>query len=322
MSESSQSLIRSIQLCSRFFGLARKDIGLTYKHAVNQHPSRLISIQIILMLYVMPARFTNVDTTAQHAHLGIAARVSANGTLARRELDALVVFLRLLFSASSDEAALVSRFLASRSALESRPAAATMASVLEVLPSLSCAWLIPDRVRRFSADIPAGPVTVRLQLDLVKALEDERNEAPEAIILRDMPWFVLSSAVEAHAERPAPEEPLFKISAGRGTENIMCALSLEDAARALGFKASLDDKTPLRDSRSRRTAYGEDITQPGAAAFLTVTGGTDSSRTAACAQLLIKAADILERRLDIARASAAEGIRIENELLQAIEQNR
>lgn len=41
------------------------------------------------MLYVMPARFTNVDTTAQHAHLGIAARVSANGTLARRELDAL-----------------------------------------------------------------------------------------------------------------------------------------------------------------------------------------------------------------------------------------
>ena len=110
----------------------------------------------------------------------IAARVSANGTLARRELARSLSFCASLFSASSDEAALV--LALSRIALGARvaPGRSTMASVLEVLPSLSCAWLIPDRVRRFSADIPAGPVTVRLQLDLVKALEDERNEAPEA----------------------------------------------------------------------------------------------------------------------------------------------
>lgn len=266
-----------------------------------------------------PALFPSV----QKPKIGIAARIGALGEKGERKSRTqaiLAVFLRL-FAACNESAGLTNTEIHRLSTQLPKQA---MLSLCEQLPSLRHETLIAERAERFSMTSQIGALTAVICLDLLDNPEAERTEANEALILRGMPWFVLSID-SSYASRltASTGKPDFIVAAGAGTENIMAALSLEDAARSLGFSTVLDDKTPLRASTSKRAIYGEDITQPGVAALLFLPSSEKGhfAHAQAAADLLIKATDILERRLDIARASVAQGRGEESRLLKALESN-
>lgn len=85
----------------------------------------------------------------------------------------------------------------------------------------------------------------------------------------------------------------------------MCGLSLEDAALLEGLDAVLHDDAPQRENNP----WGDDVppAPPGAAAWLRLAGGAPQERADAAARILRRAASILLRRLDAARARLAEG---------------
>ena len=262
--------------------------------------------------------------SVQKPQIGIAARIGALGEKDERKSRTqaiLAVFLRLFAACSGEVAGVTNAEILQRSTQSPKRA---MLFLCEQLPNLRHETLIAKRAERFSMTSQIGALTAVICLDLLAAPETERTEANEALILRGMPWFVLSidSSYASHLTA-STGKPDFIVAAGAGTENIMAALSLEDAARSLGFSTVLDDKTPLRASTSKRAIYGEDITQPGVAAFLFLPSSEEAhfDHAQAAADLLIKATDILERRLDIARASVAQGRGEETRLLKALESN-
>lgn len=174
-----------------------------------------------------------------------------------------------------------------------------------------------SRALRLSAAARIGALPVVIAIDLFADAEALRNAAPESLILRETPWFVIASSPLPDRDTDEKPEPLsLSVFAGNGTENIMCALSLEDAGKVLRLKTTLDQTTPLRSRGTRRSIYGEAISQPGACTFLSAEGASSAERADALARVLLKGADILERRLDIARASLVEGRRIETRLLK------
>ena len=223
--------------------------------------------------------------------VGIAARLTADTPLTDGEADALSALLRLMAPECADE-----KF------------GEDLGAVREALvrhPNVRAESLLDGRIERFTAVLTLGGLPALL--------------LPDGLVLRGMPWFVLGTDLPAkeNASVKKGEEPEIRIFTGEGTENIMCALSLEDAARFWKFAVTLDSM-PLRRPGSLAGVYGRALTQPGACSFLCASGGTSSRRVEALLRTLEKGADILERRLDAARAGVAEGRAIERRLLATI----
>ncbi len=236
---------------------------------------------------------------------GIAVRLSADTPLREGEAEALSALLRLMAPEGSD-CTFTNDLGAAREALVRHPNVETTS-------------LLDGRVERFTTVLPLGGLPALLLLDLFHDAECLLTDAPDELILRGMPWFVPAANLfgKENASVTEGEGPGIQIFAGDGTENIMCVLSLEDAARFGKIPVQLD-ATPLRNGESRAGLYGSALTQPGACAFLTVSGGTPASCVDALLRTMEKGADILERRLDAARAGVAEGRALEKRLLATI----
>lgn len=237
--------------------------------------------------------------------VGIAARLTADTPLTDGAADALSALLRLMAPECADE-----KF------------GEDLGAVREALvrhPNVRAESLLDGRIERFTAVLTLGGLPALLLLDIFHDAKQLVREAPDGLVLRGMPWFVLGTDLPAteNASVKEGEEPEIRIFTGEGTENIMCALSLEDAARFWKFAVTLDS-TPLRRPGSLAGVYGRALTQPGACSFLCASGGTFSRRVEALLRTLEKGADILERRLDAARAGVAEGRAIERRLLATI----
>lgn len=237
---------------------------------------------------------------------GIAVRLSADTPLREGEAEALSALVRLMAPEGSD-----CTFTADLGAAK---------EALVRHPNVETTSLFDGRVERFTTVLPLGGLPALLLLDLFHDAECLLTDAPDELILRGMPWFVPAANLSGRENASATEGegPAIWIFAGDGTENIMCALSLEDAARFGKLPVKLDTTTPLRTRENRASLYGSALTQPGACAFLTVSGGTPASRVDALLRTLEKGADILERRLDAARAGVAEGRALEKRLLATI----
>ena len=258
----------------------------------------------------MPAVLSQ-DISAEPV-FGIAARLPATGRPSECQADALRALLRLM----TPEHACV----APETELSSNDPQEFAREALARSPDVSRELLCGGRAERFALRTRLGGLPALFTLDFFADAEVQ-NEVPEELVLRGLPRFVVGADFSEAVQKAEPSSdglPTLLIRAGEGTENIMCALSLEDAARFWKIPATLDCKTPLRAEGSRAGVYGRALTQPGSCAFLTVSGGTPSSRVDALLRTMEKGADILERRLDAARAGVAEGRALEKRLLATI----
>ena len=257
----------------------------------------------------MPAVLSQ-DISAEPV-FGIAARLPATGRLTECGADALWALLRLM----TPEHACA----APETEGSSNDQQGFAREALARSPAVSRESLSGGRAERFSLRTRLGGLPALITLEFWRDAESLAKEAPEELVLRGMPWFVLGTDLPAkeNASVKEGEEPEIRIFTGEGTENIMCALSLEDAARFWKFAVTLDSM-PLRRPGSLAGVYGRALTQPGACSFLCASGGTSSRRVEALLRTLEKGADILERRLDAARAGVAEGRAIERRLLATI----
>lgn len=258
----------------------------------------------------MPAVLSQ-DISAEPV-FGIAARLPATGRPSECQADALWALLRLM----TPEHACVAPETELSSNDPQEFAREALARSLAVSRELLCG----GRAERFALRTRLGGLPALITLDFF-ADEELQNEVPEELVLRGMPRFVVGTEFLEAVRKTEPSSdglPTLLIRAGEGTENIMCALSLEDAARFRKLPVTLDAETPLRTEGSRSGVYGRALTQPGSCAFLSASGGTSSLRIEALLHTLEKGADILERRLDAARAGVAEGRSLEKRLLATI----
>lgn len=258
----------------------------------------------------MPAVLSQ-DISAEPV-FGIAARLPATGRLSECQADALWALLRLM----TPEHACV----APETELSSNDPQGFAREALARSQDVSRELLCGGRAERFALRMRLGGLPALLTLDFF-ADGELQNEVPEELVLRGLPRFVVGTEFPEtvrDAESSPDELPTLFILAGEGTENIMCALSLEDAARFLKLSVTLDTRTPLRKEGCRAGVYGPALTQPGCCAFLSASGGSPSLRIEALLRTLEKGADILERRLDAARAGVAEGRGLEQRLLATI----
>lgn len=239
---------------------------------------------------------------------GIAARLPSETRLNTVEKDALAVLLLLMRSKCVENPS------AAPLGCEADSPTSVARERLAGNPNVSREVFSAYGVERFSLRTRLGGLPAELLIDFLTDAETLADHAPDELILRGMPWFVLGTVVSDPADEPS-EGPTLHIHAGCSTENIMCALSLEDAACFLRVPVRLDTETPLRSGGSRRSVYGKAMTQPGACAFLRASGGTSAARIEALLHTLEKGADILERRLDAARADVAQGRILEKRLL-------
>ena len=244
---------------------------------------------------------------------GIAARLPATGRFTECGADALWALLRLM----TPEHACA----APETEGSSNDQQGFAREALARSPAVSRESLSGGRAESFSLRTRLGCLPALITLEFWRDAESLAKEAPEELVLRGMPRFVVGADFSEAVQKAEPSSdglPTILIRAGEGTENIMCALSLEDAARFWKIPATLDCKTPLRTEGSRAGVYGRALTQPGSCAFLTVSGGTPASCVDALLRTMEKGADILERRLDAARAGVAEGRALEKRLLATI----
>ena len=123
----------------------------------------------------------------------------------------------------------------------------------------------------------------------------------EALLLRGLPVLFYRSSPESGS---GALTALVEGEAPQGSP--MCRLSIEDAASLEGL--SLAKAAPKGEAHP---LYGFDYLPPGAGAVLVLSGGSARERGAAAARVLRRAGVILLRRLDIARASLAEGEALE-----------
>ena len=258
----------------------------------------------------MPAVLSQ-DISAEPV-FGIAARLPATGRLSECQADALRALLRLM----TPEHACV----APETELSSNDPQGFAREALARSPDVSRELLCGGRAERFALRTRLGGLPALFTLDFFADAEVQ-NEVPEELVLRGLPRFVAGTdfpETVREVESSSDERPTLLIRAGEGTENIMCALSLEDAARFFKLPVTLDTTTPLRAEGSRAGVYGPALTQPGCCAFLSASGGSSSLRIEALLRAFEKGADILERRLDAARAGVAEGRGLEQRLLATI----
>lgn len=142
-------------------------------------------------------------------------------------------------------------------AVETEPSDGSAAldfSHLSGLPDVSSERLWDGRIERLAAVAVYGPAAVQLVFDAVESLPALEVEAPEEALVRGLPLIVLAdggAAPEAEAEILARAE----------TDSVMCALSLEDAARRCGLPCRCDDARPARSAGEgrRRRAQGLDL---------------------------------------------------------------
>ena len=244
----------------------------------------------------MPAVLSQ-DISAEPV-FGIAARLPATGRPSECQADALWALLRLM----TPEHACVAPETELSSNDPQEFAREALARSLAVSRELLCG----GRAERFALRTRLGGLPALLTLDFFADAEVQ-NEVPEELVLRGLPWFVVGADFSEAVQKAEPSSdglPTILIRAGEGT--------------VWKIPATLDCKTPLRAEGSRAGVYGRALTQPGSCAFLTVSGGTPSSRVDALLRTMEKGADILERRLDAARAGVAEGRALEKRLLATI----
>lgn len=136
-------------------------------------------------------------------------------------------------------------------------------------------------------------------LAVLEFFDDSRSEGSAGTAETPAGMPVLAFLSCRNAVHASDAEPLSaRISGSAPGFNPMCALSLEDAAR-------------LERARAVNEPNGESLPKglfaPGAAGVIRLEGGSTHDRAAAAGRILRRAGAILLRRLDIARAYAAEG---------------
>lgn len=113
------------------------------------------------------------------------------------------------------------------------------------------------------------------------------------------PLLILEPGADDDAAAPKAE-----VLCNARWDSPMCGLSLEDAALLEGLDVVVRDDAPSRT----KNPLGDGVTAapPGAAAWLRLTGGRKEERARMAARILRRAASIMLRRLDAARARLAE----------------
>lgn len=159
----------------------------------------------------------------------------------------------------------------------------------------------PDaRTIRFRAPLRFGRTRANALLLLTDCAEALRADPPRELISAGIPVLALSSAGDL---TQSAREPLSFVIEASSEDSVMCALSLEDAAKYLKHSVRWRDDLPDRSA----LRFSHALLARGAGAVLSAAGPAAEAVPAAL-EMLAAAASILPRRLDAARMSAAQGL--------------
>lgn len=150
------------------------------------------------------------------------------------------------------------------------------------------------RVMHFETTLRLGGIPVRLTADR------RSKTAAQAAPLRGLPLFAAASPAEKSG---GPDVRLLE-ETNWAWDSVMAGLSIEDAARSAGIALTSRTDRPLRNAR---LPYADRNTVPGTASHLSAVSGSPEAAGSALFTVLVKACEILERRLDMARAGVEEG---------------
>lgn len=247
------------------------------------------------------AVFDNTDGTPQFLITTIAALCPDSPSRSQGELAALI-WARLVADAccrtQGELAQRVQNFLFHHQADQ-----ALSLEYFDELARLAAlrAEAFPDaRTIRFHAPIRFGRTRAEAVLLLAEDVQALRADPPGALIAAGTPVLALGSAGSL---AQSAGEPLSLVIEATDEDNVMCALSLEDAAkylkRPVRWRNDLPERAALR--------FSDALLARGAGAVLTAAGPAAEAVPAAL-DILAAAASILPRRLDAARMSAAQGL--------------
>lgn len=129
------------------------------------------------------------------------------------------------------------------------------------------------------------------------------NPLINQFVIDDLPVLAIRHAPLFTATAPAT----LLIETNWVWDNVMMGLSLEDAAKFLGYEYVSYKDRPERNKGQLEDVYTLYETYPGCAAHLLANGGTPEEVGKMLFDTSVKAVDILIRRLDIARDSVFDG---------------
>ena len=150
------------------------------------------------------------------------------------------------------------------------------------------------RVMHFETTLRLGGIPVRIRA------ERRSKTAAQSAPLRGLPLFAAASPAEKSG---GPDVRLLE-ETNWAWDSVMAGLSIEDAARSAGIALTSRTDRPLRNAR---LPYAGRNTVPGTASHLSAVSGSPEAAGRALCTVLVKACEILERRLDMARAGVEEG---------------